>query len=355
MNEIKKDFDKGMQHNPHYWLLMTSRISPPEINEWIKSIEEDDTYKTKIRIIRGAELNETLMKKPHLASKFIYIFNDYNKEVSAITDLMGQGKYSEALSRILSSKFYELVPRCAYLEACCRSMLSEKSSDGGQENIEKGFKALKTAIDKGYIEQTMQERNWPRRKTIDSIDTDRELNCLKQKDDSIFKELVKDGGGGGCLVSSTTIRLTTGITKPISMINIGDSVLIANEHAKSAIVQDKFCKKENWLVCINNKITVSQSQRFLTTQGFKKGSGSKQDDMLMTFNGLEPVITINHLHTPMDVHMINLSSGHLFYAEDFIVHNVKYLMKDVISLVRGSSSLSFLYLPINYHNSLRSS
>jgi hypothetical protein len=68
-------------------------------------------------------------------------------------------------------------------------------------------------------------------------------------------------------------------------------------------------------------VTVTHRQAFLTTEGFKKAADLKEGDMLMTFNKPEPIISINRLHTPMDVYMINLSSGHLFYAEDFIVHN----------------------------------
>lgn len=277
--------------------------------------------------IRKVEAGGTIIlaSYPTLGSFWQHDKSDYNKEVSGITDLMAQRRYNKALSKIISSKNYNVVPRFRYLEACCRSMLAEKSTKRRQENIKKGFKALATAIDRGYIEQTMKERSWPKGRTVDSIITDQELEYLKLTDYFIFQESVRyiKESGGGCLTASTAIRQTTGITKPISLINIGDSVLIADEDAKSAIVKDKFCKKEDRLVCINNKITASHGQRFLTTQGFKKAADVKQGDMLMSLQEPEPVITINHLHTPMDVYMISLSSGHLFYAENVIVHNKK--------------------------------
>jgi hypothetical protein len=41
----------------------------------------------------------------------------------------------------------------------------------------------------------------------------------------------------------------------------------------------------------------------------------------MSFNEPDPIITISRLDIPVYVYMVSLSAGHLFYAEDFIVHN----------------------------------
>ena len=258
--------------------------------------------------------------------------SDYSKEISEIMDIMRKARYDKALSDITSSKYYNIVPRFSYLEACCRSMLSEESSDRNQENIEKGFQALATAIENDFLGQMKREFLYSNYIAIAKIVDDTELDYLKEIDLSRFCKSIKiterkyhsiKARRAGCLVASTAVRDAAGVTKPISMISIGDSVLVANEPAKTGIVPDKFCKKEDWLVRINNKITVSHGQRFLTTQGFKKAADLKEGDMLRTFDEPEPIITLNHLHTPMDVYMISLSSGHIFYAEDFIVHNTK--------------------------------
>jgi hypothetical protein len=243
--------------------------------------------------------------------------SDYNKEITKITEMMGEGKHDKALSTIITSKYYATVPRFRYLEACCRSMVAETSAIKNQENYKKAFIALKNALDNDYIGQMERELGYSTSAAISKIVNDRELDYLKSADLSGFCKSIKiteeeykekRKKGSWCLAGSTAIRQTIEITKPISMINIGDSVLIANERGKSAIVQKKFCEKEDWLICINDKITASRSQRFLTTQGFKKAADLKQGDILMSFNKPEPITTINHLHAPTDVYMISLSS-----------------------------------------------
>lgn len=294
--------------------------------------EKRQNQKPLIKVEGGGDL--VLASYPTLESLLQH--GNYKKEVSEIIDIMNKGRYGEALTNITTSKYYNIVPRLKYLEACCRSKLAKNSSDRRQENIDKGFKALESAIDNGYIRQVKLDFGYPRVKAISDIVNDWELDYLQETDLPYFCKSVKIternyrikkkrryvvSGGGSCLVSTTAIRLAMGDTISISQINVGDSVLIFDEHAKSATVKDKFCKKENRLICINNKITVSHSQAFLTAQGFKKAADLKEGDLLMSFNEPEPIITINRLDTPMDVYTISLSAGHLFYAEDFIVHN----------------------------------
>jgi hypothetical protein len=91
--------------------------------------------------------------------------------------------------------------------------------------------------------------------------------------------------------------------------------------SSQAVITKTFQVSETCVVSINNEISCSLSQPFLTTKGLKKGVELQRGDVLMKINNKpEPILDLRYEDKTIGMFMIALSENHLFYAADYIVH-----------------------------------
>ncbi len=327
VSKLKDDLTKALQHEPDFWLLMTS-ASPlsPSVHDWLRAVEKKQ-FSFRILVMDGVEISRIILQRPVLAHDMMdRLFTDDRLETRQIMALMGKRHYDKALTTIQGFQG-RATPRMAYLEACCRSMLAQRSKQNRTENVEKAFAALKEALGSGYLTQMNLTLGWPPEKVLYEIQSDPELQFLKDQDLSCFIKTLEASGyatrgeGGGCFVADTPIRFPEGIEKPISSVEVGDIVAVPSRPSKGAFVIGVSHVNENCVVSINDRVWCSLSQSLLTTWGWKRAVALQYGDILLGYPIIEPVVSLRYEQNTYEVYMIRLAEEHVFYASDYIAHN----------------------------------
>ena len=149
------------------------------------------------------------------------------------------------------------------------------------------------------------------------------------------------GGGfdfeGDCFIGETLIIMKDGSNKRIDEIIVGD--IVKSEITTSKVISiDIHKEKEYTIYSINNsEAFVTAEHPFKTTTGWKaidpletfKTHGIESNileigDILITKGGTEELKSINQsTKTANTVYNLNLDNEHVYYANEFLVHNEK--------------------------------
>jgi hypothetical protein len=158
------------------------------------------------------------------------------------------------------------------------------------------------------------------------------------------------GGGGGnnygpsCFIPNTLITMADGTEKPISSIEIGDKV--KSEIGESTVLNIQIHEGEFSVYSINEgKPFVTAEHPFKSIDGWKAidpittfekhqvGSTTLNlNDVVYKLKGKEVITNIEKGFTPYPkVYNLSLDNEHVFYANGYLVHNLKFLdpMSDV--------------------------
>lgn len=125
-------------------------------------------------------------------------------------------------------------------------------------------------------------------------------------------------------LAGTKVKTENG-TKNIEDFKIGDKVLsynpATNQPVMSEITDTINGIKDSYYV-INDKIKATGNHVFiLSNNSQKKVEDLKIGDVLKTYSGQETIQTIEKINRTVSVYDIEVKDYHLFYAEDYLVHN----------------------------------
>ena len=134
-------------------------------------------------------------------------------------------------------------------------------------------------------------------------------------------------GGGGppiCFLGGTKVLTDKG-EKNIEDITKDDQVISYNPETKSLVnskVIATISKDASSYYKINNKVSATGNHIFILDDGSKKPVDKLQiGDTLATKTGTEIITSINKIDENVSVYDITIDGSHLFYANDYLVHN----------------------------------
>ena len=142
------------------------------------------------------------------------------------------------------------------------------------------------------------------------------------------------GGGNSCFVAGTQVTMSSGETKSIEDVNIGDIVKTKSGNFK---VLEKGRKKSNSFITINDKVTCTEDHKFfvinkkdkqLDRSGYYVEAKDLNKDLHLlvkyrTTIELEEITSIStyKTDTPEDVYDLEIESEHSYIANGYVVHN----------------------------------
>jgi hypothetical protein len=136
------------------------------------------------------------------------------------------------------------------------------------------------------------------------------------------------GGGGGCFLAGTLIRMADGSEKPIEAIVPFDKIKTFEAEQAHIVVSDTVTKTfrhvVNEYIAINKKMHVTPVHRIFINGRWKQASEANIGDILLTENGTEEHITSIVKHQGIfAVYNLTTDTTHTFFADGFYVHNEK--------------------------------
>ena len=160
-------------------------------------------------------------------------------------------------------------------------------------------------------------------------------------------------GGGSCFVPNTLITMADGTKKPISEIKIGDKV--KSEKGESNVLDIQIHEGEYKVYSINNNEPfVTVEHPFKTIDGWKainpintleqhqvKSTTLDINDILIKLNNKEVIQNIKASSTiHPKVYNLSLDNEHVFYANEYLVHNEKNVSIDRFGSNVGGGTLT---------------
>lgn len=143
---------------------------------------------------------------------------------------------------------------------------------------------------------------------------------------TLIEETVSQtGGGGGCFLAGSPVRLADGSEKSIESIKVGDVVLGYNEYTgknEYNTVTQTFAKGQEGYILINKKLKVSPPHLFYAEGRWIDASKLHVGDSLRMENGQTSRIwslqNFSGIHT---VYNLEVESDHTYMVGGFVVHN----------------------------------
>ncbi|MFC1703381.1 polymorphic toxin-type HINT domain-containing protein [Candidatus Omnitrophota bacterium] len=139
--------------------------------------------------------------------------------------------------------------------------------------------------------------------------------------------------GGPCFVPGTSITMADGTSKPIEHINVDDEVLAFNEETKQTVkdaVKYVFLNTADRYLIVNGALKVTPNHPvYHNGQWVEIGSLKIGDELLNQKGELEPISDIQEvkLDMPITVYDLNVNPYHTYFAEGYLVHNKKLIIK----------------------------
>ena len=146
------------------------------------------------------------------------------------------------------------------------------------------------------------------------------------------------GGGGGCFIAGTPIVMADGSMKNIEEVAFGD-FLLGSENANQ--VKTRYIiDYAGWVYGINGRAPfATETHPFLTTEGWKSFAPLQtmketagltvtlleKGDAIITDTGTVVLESFNREWMTTKVYNFNVTNTHDFYANGYLVHNVKLL------------------------------
>ena len=120
--------------------------------------------------------------------------------------------------------------------------------------------------------------------------------------------------------------LTTLGEKNIEDLKIGGLVksydLLTNKVVTSPVTSTEKGKTDKYYI-INNKVKTTAGHKFvMADKSLKNAQELRTGDKLMTYSGIETVQDIEIINESVDIYDIEVEKYHLFYADNYLVHNV---------------------------------
>ena len=142
----------------------------------------------------------------------------------------------------------------------------------------------------------------------------------------IYKE--RGGGGGGCFLAGTQIRMSDGSLKNIEDVQVGDAIITRSSDTTNELVSDMVTKTLRHVVSeyltINKKLRVTPIHRIFVNNTWQQAKDIQVGDMLLFENGDFIKVTSVERNTGQYL-VFNLTTEkmHTFFADGFYVHNEK--------------------------------
>ncbi|GEM_PF-3112433 len=140
--------------------------------------------------------------------------------------------------------------------------------------------------------------------------------------------IFEGGGGGGCFLAGTKIRMGDGTEKNIEDIVVGDTILTRQSDASNILTNDTVTKTFYHVVShyltINNTLHITPIHRIFVNGTWKMASDITIGDTLLTENNEFIVVeSIKPHYGNFPVYNLATKEKHTFFAQGFYVHNEK--------------------------------
>ncbi len=136
------------------------------------------------------------------------------------------------------------------------------------------------------------------------------------------------GGGGGCFLSGTAIRMSDGTEKNIEDVVVGDKILTRSSELSSKLIEDTVTKTYRHVVSeyliVNDTLRVTPIHRLFVNNSWKQAKEVQIGDRLLDEYG-NPILveTIDYKTGQFVVYNLTISKAHTFFADGVYVHNDK--------------------------------
>lgn len=136
------------------------------------------------------------------------------------------------------------------------------------------------------------------------------------------------GGGGGCFLKGTPIRMSDGTEKNIEDVVIGDKILTRSSEFSSTLTEDTVTKTYRHVVSeyltINDKLQVTPIHRLFVNNSWKQAKDIQIGDHLLDEYG-NPILveTLDYSTGQFVVYNLTVFNAHTFFANGVYVHNDK--------------------------------
>jgi hypothetical protein len=321
--DIYDDLASTMDDPPDFWLLMTSGRISSAIADWLKKVERTK-YSFGIEYFDQRTLSRLLTIYPQVAVK--YFPSAVSKGEAVMTDVMqemNRGNYKGALN-LLKPVLIEQNPRLHYLAACCHSVLASSEEDRSR-HLQEGFTELEKAARLGYLKLVSSLFKWPESKVLFEVDRDPELQFLKTTDLQRFRKSFPEpkGGGGGCFLAGTRVKLIDRTNVAIEKLQIGSRVLGVNEKGQvfCGIISARYMAHIRTAVSINKELVCSLDQPLLTERGWIEAGNIRIGQILAGADGPVFIHDLRFLVVDQSVYSVVAGGTKCFYAEGYLAHN----------------------------------
>lgn len=171
----------------------------------------------------------------------------------------------------------------------------------------------------------IRNKGWEREYAVNTIvEKQRELVQISQQIDQVVNESSKS-----CFPGATAILMSDGGIKRIADLEVGDSLTvydIASDTLATAPIKQIFMADNNHYYRVNEQVSATAYERFLTRRGWLKIRDLTLQDEIFNGNGFEKVNSLDKTVADLTVYNLHVDLAHNFFVSDdgssfLLVHN----------------------------------